>query len=146
MMPSEKDLHRFAGKVVLVTGAGRGLGRQAAWAFADRGAILAVNDVTPINLDETLSAILASGAEARAYVDYTRHSMDFGDDKQYYYGSAATILAPGMVIAEVQQQAVGNAAELQNRIDKLKKDGKKAVVLLVVTPDGDPSFVALSLQ
>ena len=55
-------------------------------------------------------------------------------------------LAPGMVIAEVQQQAVGNAAELQNRIDKLKKDGKKAVVLLVVTPDGDPSFVALSLQ
>lgn len=34
--------------------------------------------------------------EARAYVDYTRHSMDFGDDKQYYYGTAATILAPGM--------------------------------------------------
>jgi serine protease Do len=55
-------------------------------------------------------------------------------------------LAPGMVIAEVQQQAVGNAAELQTRIEKLKKDGKKAVVLLVVTPDGDPSFVALSLQ
>lgn len=55
-------------------------------------------------------------------------------------------LAPGMVIAEVQQQPVANAAELQNRIDKLKKDGKKAVVLLVVSPDGDPSFVALSLQ
>ena len=55
-------------------------------------------------------------------------------------------LAPGMVIAEVQQQAVGNAAELQSRIDKLRKDGKKAVVFLVVTPDGDPSFVALSLQ
>jgi len=55
-------------------------------------------------------------------------------------------LSPGMVIAEVQQQAVANAAELQSRIDKLKKDGKKAVVLLVVTPDGDPSFVALSLQ
>jgi serine protease Do len=55
-------------------------------------------------------------------------------------------LAPGMVIAEVQQQAVSNATELQQRIDKLKKDGKKAVVLLVVSPDGDPSFVALSLQ
>jgi serine protease Do len=51
-----------------------------------------------------------------------------------------------MVIAEVQQQAVTNATELQQRIDKLKKDGKKAVVLLVVSPDGDPSFVALSLQ
>ncbi len=55
-------------------------------------------------------------------------------------------LVPGMVIAEVQQQPVANATELQQRIDKLKKDGKKAVVLLVVTPDGDPSFVALSLQ
>jgi serine protease Do len=55
-------------------------------------------------------------------------------------------LQPGMVIAEVQQQPVGSAAELQQRIEKLKKDGKKAVVLLVVTPDGDPSFVALSLQ
>ncbi len=55
-------------------------------------------------------------------------------------------LMPGMVIAEVQQQPVGTAAELLQRIDKLKKDGKKAVVLLVVTPDGDPSFVALSLQ
>jgi serine protease Do len=55
-------------------------------------------------------------------------------------------LTPGMVIAEVQQQPVTNATELQQRIDKLKKDGKKAVVLLVVSPDGDPSFVALSLQ
>jgi serine protease Do len=55
-------------------------------------------------------------------------------------------LAPGMVIAEVQQQPVSSAAELQQRVEKLKKDGKKAVVLLVVTPDGDPSFVALSLQ
>jgi serine protease Do len=55
-------------------------------------------------------------------------------------------LRPGMVIAEVQQQSVKTAAELQQRIDALKKSGKKAVVLLVVSPDGDPSFVALSLQ
>ncbi len=55
-------------------------------------------------------------------------------------------LAPGMVIAEVQQQPVANAADLQKRVDQLKKEGKKAVVLLVVSPDGDPSFVALSLQ
>jgi serine protease Do len=55
-------------------------------------------------------------------------------------------LRPGMVIAEVQQQPVTNAAELQQRIEKLKKDGKKAAVLLIVSPDGDPSFVALSLQ
>ena len=55
-------------------------------------------------------------------------------------------LAAGMVIAEVQQQPVTTAVELQQRVEKLKKDGKKAAVLLVVSPDGDPSFVALSLQ
>src|SRR5471030_1197208 len=55
-------------------------------------------------------------------------------------------LAPGMVIAEVQQQPVTNAAEFQSRVEKFKKDGKKTVMLLVVSPDGDPSFVALSLQ
>jgi serine protease Do len=55
-------------------------------------------------------------------------------------------LQPGMVITKVQQQVVSNAADLQNRIEQLKKDGKKAVVLLVVSPDGDPSFVAIGLQ
>ncbi|MCW5687920.1 MAG: Do family serine endopeptidase [Pseudolabrys sp.] len=55
-------------------------------------------------------------------------------------------LQPGMVIAEVQQQAVTTAADLQKRIEQLKKDGKKAVVLLVVSPEGDPSFVAIGLQ
>jgi serine protease Do len=55
-------------------------------------------------------------------------------------------LQPGMVIAEVQQQAVSTAVDLQKRVEQLKKDGKKAVVLLVVSPDGDPSFVALGLQ
>jgi iron complex outermembrane receptor protein len=34
--------------------------------------------------------------EARVYNEHTRHKMDFADDKQFYYGSAATILAPGM--------------------------------------------------
>ncbi len=55
-------------------------------------------------------------------------------------------LAPGMVIAEVQQQPVSTAAELQDRVAQLKKSGKKSVVLLVIAPDGDPSFVALKLQ
>jgi serine protease Do len=55
-------------------------------------------------------------------------------------------LAPGMVIAEVQQQPISSAVDLQNRITELKKAGKKSVVFLVFSPDGDSSFVALSLQ
>ncbi len=34
--------------------------------------------------------------EVRAYHENVRHHMDFGDDKQFFYGSLATILAPGM--------------------------------------------------
>jgi iron complex outermembrane receptor protein len=34
--------------------------------------------------------------EARTYYEHTRHAMDFLGAKQYWYGSASTILAPGM--------------------------------------------------
>jgi NAD(P)-dependent dehydrogenase (short-subunit alcohol dehydrogenase family) len=59
----------FEGKVVLVTGAGKGTGRAVAEAFAARGAVVAANDVTPINLDETVARITASGGRVHAYVE-----------------------------------------------------------------------------
>jgi NAD(P)-dependent dehydrogenase (short-subunit alcohol dehydrogenase family) len=37
--------------------------------FAANGATLAVNDVSPVNLDETVAHILATGGKARAYVE-----------------------------------------------------------------------------
>jgi serine protease Do len=55
-------------------------------------------------------------------------------------------LGPGMVIAELQQQPVTTAADLQQRIEKLKKSGKKTAMLLVVTPDGDQNFVVVGLE
>jgi len=59
----------FAGKIVLITGAGKGTGRRVAEAFAEHGATVAVNDVSPVNLDETVANILASGGQVKAYVE-----------------------------------------------------------------------------
>ncbi|OGO65994.1 MAG: hypothetical protein A2030_04555 [Chloroflexi bacterium RBG_19FT_COMBO_50_10] len=58
----------FVGKVVLITGAGRGLGREIALAFSSLGAVVAANDINPINLDETVAQILQAGGNAKAYV------------------------------------------------------------------------------
>jgi 3-oxoacyl-[acyl-carrier protein] reductase len=60
-------------KVVLVTGAGKGTGRAIAAAFAARGAKLAINDLTPVNLDQTEAEIRSNGGQVKSYiVDVTK--------------------------------------------------------------------------
>lgn len=56
-------------KVVLVTGAGRGRGRLLAQAFAERGARVAANDISPVNVDEVVSGILQRGGSAGSYIE-----------------------------------------------------------------------------
>jgi serine protease Do len=55
-------------------------------------------------------------------------------------------LSAGEVIVEVAQEAVANAADVKKRVDQLKKDGKKSILLLVSNADGELRFVALSVQ
>lgn len=53
----------FQGKVVIITGAGVGIGRAAAVLFARNGAKVVVNSVTSANGEETLRLVKAEGAE-----------------------------------------------------------------------------------
>jgi serine protease Do len=55
-------------------------------------------------------------------------------------------LSPGEVIVEAAQEAVSNAADVKKRIEALKKDGRKSILLLVANAEGELRFVALSLQ
>jgi NAD(P)-dependent dehydrogenase (short-subunit alcohol dehydrogenase family) len=63
----------FTGKVVVVTGAGSGIGRASAVGFAADGARVVVNDVDPTTAEATAELIRANGGEAHA------HAADVGD-------------------------------------------------------------------
>jgi len=54
----------FQDKVVLITGAGSGIGRKAAIMFAERGAKVAVNDISLERGSETVTLIQSEGNEA----------------------------------------------------------------------------------
>jgi NAD(P)-dependent dehydrogenase (short-subunit alcohol dehydrogenase family) len=60
----EKNMPRLAGKIALITGAGRGIGRAAALAFAAEGAKVAVAEIVPADGEATARAIEAVGGEA----------------------------------------------------------------------------------
>ena len=57
---------KLAGKVALVTGSGRGIGREIALKLASEGADVVVNDLDAGPADETVAAILAMGRKAIA--------------------------------------------------------------------------------
>ena len=56
-------------KIVLITGAGKGSGRLLAKAFAEHGAIVAANDISPVNVETIVDEINKQGGHARAYIE-----------------------------------------------------------------------------
>lgn len=59
---------QIKGKTVIITGGGRGIGREMAKAFAVRGANLALFDLNQTDLDETARQCAEHGVKARGYL------------------------------------------------------------------------------
>ena len=59
---------QIKGKTVIITGGGRGIGREMAKAFAARGANLALFDLNQTDLDETARQCAEHGVKARGYL------------------------------------------------------------------------------
>lgn len=67
MTPTPEPI-RLDGRVAIVTGSGRSLGRAYALALADAGAAVVVNDVDAVTAAETVAAITSTGGRAAAVV------------------------------------------------------------------------------
>ncbi len=65
------NVGRLEGKVAVITGAGRGIGRATAVRFASEGAAVVVNDVDPDPAEETAAEIKEAGGEVLVSIDNT---------------------------------------------------------------------------
>jgi serine protease Do len=90
-------------------------------------AVLSKDLRTKYKIKESVKGVIVTG-------------VDSGSD------AAEKRLSAGDVIVEVAQEAVGSAADIKKRVDQLKKDGKKSVLLLVANGEGELRFVALGVQ
>jgi len=62
-------MNKLKDKVILITGAGKGSGRILARVLAKHGAIIAANDISPINVEEVVDEINQQGGRAKAYIE-----------------------------------------------------------------------------
>jgi 3-oxoacyl-[acyl-carrier protein] reductase len=75
---SKKTMTKLDGKVAIITGSGRGIGREIAIKLAHEGARCVVNDIDEEPARETCSAIGEFGGQARLFAGDITES-DFGD-------------------------------------------------------------------
>jgi NAD(P)-dependent dehydrogenase (short-subunit alcohol dehydrogenase family) len=89
-----KSMNSFLSKVVVITGAGSGIGRALAMAFAGQGARLALNDFNEQTLQETVAALPAGTEVFAATFDVSKKELmfQFADDVLEKFGKVDVVI------------------------------------------------------
>ena len=103
-------MRSFSGKVVVITGAGSGIGRALAQQLARKGARLALSDVNTSGLEETLRS-LPGATEARGYaLDVSNRQAVFAhaDEVKRDFGTAHCVInnAGATMIGTIEHMTV----------------------------------------
>ncbi|KAK3775489.1 hypothetical protein RRG08_027244 [Elysia crispata] len=107
--PAKKSIH---GKVVLVTGAGRGIGREIAMELTKHGAVLALWDVNTEGNEETARLVTEAGCKALA------DTVDVTSSTSIAEGASKIRKALGEVDILINNAGVINCAELLDLTEK----------------------------
>lgn len=106
LLPKEKE---FSRKVVLVTGAGSGIGRAAAQAFAREGAQVFVTDLSGASAGETVKAINTKYGAGTAI----SCAMDVTDEKSVKAGFGQCVLGFGGLDVVFSNAGVAKAGAIE---------------------------------
>jgi short-subunit dehydrogenase len=99
-------MKNFTDKVVVITGAGSGIGRALALQFAGRGAKLALSDINEAGLAETVDAVKGKGAEVKS------DRLDVADRDAFEAYAAGVLAHFGGVNVVINNAGVALAGDL----------------------------------